>query len=217
MGHLACLLRLRRYERHLNARHVANEKKKAPSSFITCDWFSVSKWHPLCPHPLPSPCLVCLDCVLRNAGLISLDNYSSPLFPSCGLQSVKQRHVSRCSEEKVYETPVSGNNSSSVRAALATSSSFSSRRFCNYLPGHSLVNLVTSSYPSSNGCSLWELRYFFFFFSYLDRLEWHFSPPLQPTLESLGDSPQRHMALQSSEYLSERTSKYVLDEQFNGL
>lgn len=52
---------------------------------------------------------------------------------------------------------------------------------------------------------------------YLDRLECHFFSPLQPTLESLGDSPQRHTAQQSSEYITESTSKYVLDEQFNGL
>lgn len=137
--------------------------------------------------------LDCLERVLHSAGLISLGNYSSPLLPSCGFQSVKRRHVSRRSEEEFCETPVSGNNSSScVRRPSQHATPFgSSRRFCNYLPGHPLVKLANFIMASSPR----EPRNFSVV--QLERLEWHSrSQPLpQSAPEPLGDSPQRCTAL----------------------
>lgn len=140
-----------------------------------------------------------------------------PCFPpSCGFQSVKRQHVSRRSEEEVCETPVSGNNSSSCvrRPSQQATPSVHPAGFAIIYPGIHLSNLVTSSYLLSNSFTVLRSRATF----YLERLEWHCpSPLLQPTLEPLGDSPQKRTALRSSEYLSESTSKYALDEQFNGL
>lgn len=133
------------------------KKPQSLSSFKSCDWFL--RWRtPLPPHLH----LDCLDRVLRSAGLISLGNYSTPLLPSCGFQSVKRRHVSQRSEEEVCKTPVSGNNSSSCvrRPSQQATPLVHPAGFAIIFPGIHLSNLLTSSYLFCNSFSPQEPPYF---------------------------------------------------------
>lgn len=195
------------YEWHLQARRIANEKPQSLSSLQSCDWFP--RWRTSCLH------LDCLDRVLHSAGLISLGNYCSLPLPSCGFQSVKRQHVSRRSEEEVSETPVSGNNWSSFvrRPPQQATPPVHPSGSAIIFPGIHLSNLLTSSYLYLNSFSLHELCYLLLGKTWVAL---HPQPSSAHTRAIRWVTTEMH-ALRSSEYLSESTSKYALDEQFNGL
>lgn len=101
-----------------------------------------------------------------------------------------------------------------LRLGFPSSTSVTSSYLCNTSKGF-LNTLQKQKHLLRQRESLWDLwcvpiKITFYQSTWTD-LSGFLS--LQPTLESLGDSPHRHTAQQSSEYLSESTSKYVLEKK----